>query len=115
MDFADRLLAELDVRGMRQAELARRLDVSPQAVSQWVTRKSEPGRDTLVRLEDLLDLNRGELLALLGFRNPDDEPAPLVTLEEAIRSDESISPENKRALLRFVKLARAEAEESVGE
>jgi transcriptional regulator with XRE-family HTH domain len=108
VDFADRLAAELDLRGMRQAELARRLDVSPQAVSQWMTRKSEPGRDTLVRLENLLDLNRGELLSLLGFRNPDDERG-LITLEEAIRADVEISPENKRALLRFVKLARAES------
>ena len=108
MDFAERLLDELGLRGMRQAELARRLDVSPQAVSQWVTGKSEPGRDTLVRLEDLLELNRGELLSLLGFRNPDDERG-LVTLEEAIRADQGISPESKRALLRFVRLARAEA------
>lgn len=108
MDFAERLVAELGLRGMRQAELARRLDVSPQAVSQWVTGKSEPGRDTLVRLEDLLDLNRGELLSLLGYRNPDDERG-LVTLEEAIRSDEGLSAEHKRALLVFVKAAREES------
>lgn len=102
MTFAERLVKELDVQGMRQAELARRLDVSPQAVSQWVTDKSAPGKDTLIRLEDLLGLPRGELLAMLGYRNPDDEPPGLVTIEEAIRLDETIAAEDKRALLRIV-------------
>jgi transcriptional regulator with XRE-family HTH domain len=109
MAFGDRLELELERRGFTQRELARRLDVSPQAVNGWMRGTSQPSWERLVKLEDVLDLPRGELMALLGYRPPPDGDERLVTLEEAIRADEGISPESKRALLRFVRLARAEA------
>jgi transcriptional regulator with XRE-family HTH domain len=118
MAFADRLTLELERRGITQRELARRLDVSPQAVNGWIKGAGQPSWRRLVKIEDVLDVPRGELMALLGYRPPaDGDEDRLVTLEDAIRADEGISPESKRALLRFVKLARSEAadEASVGE
>lgn len=114
MEFGDRLVRELDTHGMSQRELARRLDVTPQAITNWVRGHGRPGRDNLVRLEDILGLPRGELMTMFGYRSPDDTER-LVTLEEAIRADPEISPENKRALLRFVKMARSEAEAAEAE
>lgn len=108
--FGDRLVMELERRGMTQRELAQRLDVSPQAVNGWVKGAGQPSWSRLLRLEDVLGVPRGDLLAMLGYRPPADGGDRLVTLEDAIRADPEISPENKRALLRFVKLARADSE-----
>jgi transcriptional regulator with XRE-family HTH domain len=43
-------------RVMAPGELAKRLGVSPQAVSGWVTGKSKPAPDVMARLEDLLGI-----------------------------------------------------------
>ena len=108
--FGDRLTLELERKGLTQRELARQLNVSPQAVNGWVKGTAQPSWGRLVKLEDILGVPRGELLAVLGYQPPADDGQRLVTLEDAIRADPSISPENKRALLRFVKMARTEAE-----
>ncbi len=98
-------------RNLRQAELGRLIDVTPSAVSLWMKDQTKPSRETTIRLEDVLGLSRGELLEMLGYAS-DERGQRLITLEEAIRSDEGISPEHKRALLVFVKAAREEASAS---
>mgnify|MGYP006313009465 CR=1 FL=1 len=107
--FGDRLTLELERHGMSQRELARQLGVSGQAVTHWVKGSGRPSWDRLVRLEDLLGVPRGELMEMLGYRPPVDGADRLVTLEDAIRSDEDLGAEHKRALLVFVKAAREEA------
>ena len=102
MDFGDRLLRELDLHQLSQRELARQLEITPQAITNWVQGHGKPSRDNLVRLEDIFGLPRGELLRLLGYRNPDEVAGRLVTIEEAIRLDPLIDGEDKRALLRIV-------------
>lgn len=109
MDLGDQLLKQLEVVGMSQAELANRLGVQRQAVTNWVKGHSRPSRDNLVRLEDILGVPRGELMRLLGYSASSDREQRLVTLEEAIRAEEDLSAEHKRALLVFVKAAREEA------
>lgn len=54
---ASRLLEEaVRPKVMAPGELAKRLGVSPQAVSGWVTGKSKPAPDVMARLEDLLKI-----------------------------------------------------------
>lgn len=43
-------------RPMSQTELARELDVSPQAVSEWVSGNSQPTPDRMGKIEDLLGI-----------------------------------------------------------
>ncbi len=48
-----RLGEALSPKVMSQAELARKLDVSAQAVSDWVAGKSKPKPDLMAQIEDL--------------------------------------------------------------
>ena len=103
--FAQSLRALLDERGLSQAELARRLDLSPQAVSTWITGATTPSRINVVRLEDEFAVNpRGWLLKLAGYSSSDENEPD--TPESAIRRDPGLHPEDKRVLLRIIALAR---------
>jgi len=102
--FAEALRALLDERNMRQAELARRVGVSTQSISVWVNGTSTPSRDNVIRLEDELAVEpRGYLLNLAGYSTgPPESP----TVESLIRADPGLDPEDKRVLLRMIRLMR---------
>ena len=103
-NFATALRALLAERGVSQARLARQLGVSPQAVSSWTSSGIMPTRDNVTRIEDELAVDpRGSLLMLAGYNVNDPEPP---SVESTIRADPGIDPEDKRVLLRIVKLAR---------
>jgi transcriptional regulator with XRE-family HTH domain len=103
-DFARALSGVLAERRIKQAALARRLDVTPQAVSSWVLGSSTPSRDNVVRLEDELAVEpRGWLLDLAGY-SADGQIDQ--TPESLIRGDPGLDPEDKRVLLRMLMLAR---------
>jgi len=108
--FGQRLTTELELRGISQRELARRLEITPQAITNWVQGHGKPSHYNLVRLEDGLELPRGELLAELGYRHPDENPRRLVTPEEAIRLDPGLTVESKRALLHVIAALRIDKE-----
>jgi transcriptional regulator with XRE-family HTH domain len=65
--FGDRIRAGRRQRGWNQAELARRLGVGQQAVSQWEMGRSHPSRNTVGRLAVLLDLDPRDLLEAADF------------------------------------------------
>jgi len=103
--FADALRALLAERGMSQRELARRLGVSAQAVNSWFTGGITPGRENVERVEDELAVEpRGWLLDLAGY-SPGG-PQATVSPEVAIRADPGLHPEDKRALLHVLRIAR---------
>lgn len=103
--FGDTLKALLRERDLPQAELARRLDITPQAVSAWISGGTIPTHGNVTRLEQELDVTpRGFLLAAAGYTaNPPDEQP---TVESLIRTDPGLDPEDKRVLLRIILLAR---------
>lgn len=49
-------------RGMTQEELAEKLSVTRQAISNWETEKTQPDIDTLVRISAELDISAEELI-----------------------------------------------------
>ena len=102
--FAEALRALLDERNISQAELARRLGLSAQSVSAWTTGSVTPTRDNVARVEDELAVEpRGSLISAAGYRT---EGPPQVTVESLIRSDPGLDPEDKRVLLRIIRMAR---------
>lgn len=103
MTEASKLLSDLiDTAGLAKAELARRLGVSPQAVTNWTTGQAKPSRTNLARLEEELDAQPpGTLLHAYGYAAPEC-PESEMSIEAAIRADQRISPEDKRVLLAIV-------------
>jgi HTH-type transcriptional regulator, cell division transcriptional repressor len=61
-DFVDRLRAALDDAGITQSRLAQELDVRPATVSDWLTRKSIPGGEAMMRLPAILHVDGHWLL-----------------------------------------------------
>jgi transcriptional regulator with XRE-family HTH domain len=103
--FGQALELILHERGMNQSELARRLDITASAVNLWVKGANQPSRNNIERIEDELAVNpRGSLLEAACYLpgGPQDSP----TVESAIRSDPTLDPEDKRVLLRILRLAR---------
>ena len=103
MTDASKLLNELiDTAGLAKAEVARRLDVSPQAVTNWTSGQAKPSRDNLARLEEELDAQPpGTLLHAFGYATGEC-PQSDTSIEAAIRADRRLSPEDKRVLLAIV-------------
>ena len=62
MTFGERLCEELHSLGISQAELARRLDVHPTAVAQWVRDAWPPTFGNLFRIAEALDTTPSRLL-----------------------------------------------------
>ncbi len=75
---------ELDRREWRQADLARRINASTGAVSQWVTGVRVPSPESCDRLADVLGADLDHVLALAGHRpaallyEPDAERAAII-------------------------------------
>jgi transcriptional regulator with XRE-family HTH domain len=103
MTDASELLSEMiDTAGVAKAEVARRLGVSPQAVTNWTTGQARPSRANLARLEEELDAQPpGALLQAFGYAPPECPEAEM-SIEAAIRADRRISAEDKRVLLAIV-------------
>lgn len=98
----DQLLVE---RGISQAALARRLDVTSSAVNLWVKGRAQPTRDNIERIEDELAVEpRGELLQAAGYSPAANGSEP--TVESLIRADPGLDAEDKRVILRILRLAR---------
>lgn len=71
--FGRRLLDTLLAKGVSRAELARRVKVSPNAVSGWTTGSSTPDYKHLIRIIQALDADPAELL---GSSAGSPQPAP---------------------------------------
>lgn len=54
--IGERLLEALNARGVSQAELARRLEATPQTVNRWVNNRVMPGGQSLTQIALILDV-----------------------------------------------------------
>jgi transcriptional regulator with XRE-family HTH domain len=83
--FREALRSLLTERGLSQAALARRLGLSPQAISAWLAGNVTPSHEHVSRLEDEFAIEpRGSLLELAGYSTNNDTDA---TVESLIRAD----------------------------
>lgn len=74
--FSTRLRAELTGSGLSQAELARRVGVSQQTVSKWLSAETQPRLKLVPRLARALDLSATDLSATLVALNGHDHASP---------------------------------------
>lgn len=100
--------------GLPKAEVARRLGVQPQAVSNWTRsgnghRPTRPTLENLRKLEAMLGAN-GDLLRAFGYEVVGGS-APMTT-EAAIRADSRFTRDDKDLLLRLVSNFAARSSEA---
>lgn len=60
----DNLVTEIKESGLSQSEIARRLNIKQQAVSQYITGQTMPALDTFANLCKILDFSADEILGL---------------------------------------------------
>lgn len=72
--------------GTSQAQLARRLGVSPQLVSDWKRGRRTPSPDQLFAIERALDVKPGQLSRHLGYVPTDAEAAAIDGLLVEVRA-----------------------------
>ena len=71
---SERLSELVSPKVMSQSELARRLDVSPQLVSDWVHGRKTPSPDLMRKVEDLIGIPMRD-----WTEEPSEAPAPTGT------------------------------------
>ena len=59
-----KLINEIKESGLSQSEIARRLNIKQQAVSQYITGQTMPALDTFANLCKILDVSADEILGL---------------------------------------------------
>lgn len=62
MDLGNRIRGEREKLNLSQDELAKRMDISRQAISKWETGKSYPDVETILKLSDIFNLSLDELV-----------------------------------------------------
>lgn len=106
--FGRALAAEL--HRMARSEFAHRVaevsgeSVSEAAVSLWLLGRSEPSRQKVFAMEQVLEVRPGTLSRLLGYLPVG--ARTLATADEAIRADPNLSRTAKRVLLAAYREAR---------
>ena len=85
--------------GLSQGALARALDVSRSAVSQWELSLTAPRPATTTRLEQILELEPGTLSRPLGQVPADTTKPTSVSVSEAIETDPRLGRRERELLL----------------
>jgi transcriptional regulator with XRE-family HTH domain len=86
--FAANLRRLLDAQGMPARELARRIEISPQAISQWLSQQTAPTTRRLVQIAGVFGVHVERLRQDTGARNI----AHLRQLESQLSSDAQGQP-----------------------
>ena len=81
-DFGIWLLGEIDHRGWRQADLARRAGVTTGGLNGVITGDRKPGRDMLVALARALSLPVDEMYRAAGILPESNTPAGYAELQQ---------------------------------
>lgn len=78
MTFAQRLVEAMEIRGMKQAELAEKAGLSRASISQYASGKHLPGVEAKIRLAEVLDVSQayldGKTDAVCGKRHERNVP-----------------------------------------
>lgn len=88
----------IEASPLNKAEIADRVGVRRQSVTNWTSGNANPTLENLRRLEELLR-GGGIILAAYGYEV---HGIPEMTVESAIRADERFTDEDRELLLRLV-------------
>lgn len=103
--FTTALLAAMEARGMGYADLlpateSDSRDSGMALARKWGRGATEPNRPTVIKLEELFEMEPGTLSRHLGWLPVNARPAP--DLESAILADERLDEDQKVLLLKMV-------------
>lgn len=96
----------LNVRSMKQSDLANAVGTTQSAISAWITGKSEPGARTVFLVETALDVSPGYLSIILGYIPPNARtsvPSP----EEQIAHSTSLTDDSKKVIISVMRTLAA--------
>ena len=85
--FANRLYEALNIRGMKQIELAQKCGIGKSSISQWLSGRSKPNSENVYKLAKVLDV---EEAWLMGYEN-----IPMKRTPEAERIAQSLTLEQQ--------------------
>jgi transcriptional regulator with XRE-family HTH domain len=88
-----------EAANLSQRELARLVEVSHGAVSQWETGEAAPRESMAAALERVLNLEPGYLGGLLGYEPASSIDRAIPTVAEAAEADERLGPRDRRLLM----------------
>lgn len=84
--FANRLYEALNIRGMKQIELAQKCGIGKSSISQWLHGRSKPNSENVYKLAKVLDVEEAWLMGYENIpmqRTPESERiAQSLTLEQ---------------------------------
>jgi transcriptional regulator with XRE-family HTH domain len=98
-DLGDFLRLQRQLSHMSLRQLAELADVSNAYLSQLERGLYQPSAHVLKNLAGALELSAEELYRRAGLLDADGEPSPPPSVEEAIRVDETLTAEQKEALI----------------
>jgi transcriptional regulator with XRE-family HTH domain len=98
-DLGDFIRMQRQLSHMSLRQLAELSDVSNAYLSQLERGLYRPSAQVLKSLANALELSAEELYRRAGLLDEDGNSAPLPSVEQAIRLDENLSPEQKEALI----------------
>ena len=83
MTIGSRIQALRKERGMSQEELANKLSVSRQTVSQWETGQTAPSIDNIYTLKDIFGVSFDALMSEHQTESPQKAPAAVIPHKQA--------------------------------
>ncbi len=88
----------LNVRSMKQSDLATAVGTTQSAISAWITGKSEPGARTVFLVETALDVSPGYLSTILGYIPPNARSA-IPSPEEQVAHSTAWTEDSKKVII----------------
>jgi transcriptional regulator with XRE-family HTH domain len=104
MTFADWLQKQLRRRELRQADLARMVNVHPGVVSTWASGKRTPSVPSCYAIADALDLSPAVVLDRAG--HPTDGDHDDEVEERLLAMWRRLTPDGQDAVMQFVEFQR---------
>ena len=98
-DLGDFIRLQRQLSHMSLRQLAELADVSNAYLSQLERGLYQPSANVLKSLAGALELSAEELYRRAGLLDEDGDSAPAPSVEEAVRLDETLTPEQKEALI----------------
>ena len=98
----------LSARGLQLGDAAAELNLSYEALRQYLRGQREPTRRIVFNLEQMLGAEPGQLSRILGYLPADGDPRPM-SVVEAVEADPRLNKRTRNAILLAYKALVGEA------